>query len=126
MWAIDSSFTLIKKLKARAEFAFILSALATFLGIFVAEKLKTDYHGYGVALIVIFYVFRTVEPINLIVAYTLLCCFNTEYLAFPAFILMFFYNKKRGRKLGKLKYVFYAFYPAHILLIYLLRCYLYG
>ena len=126
MWAIDSSFSLVKKMSAPTEFAIILSGLAIFLGIFVAEKLCTDYHGYGVALIVIFYVFREKEPINLIVAYILLCCFGTEYLAFPAFILLFLYNKKRGRKLGNLKYGFYAFYPAHILLVYLLRCKLYG
>ena len=126
MWAIDSSFALIKRLGSRPEFAFVLSGLSLFLGIFAAEKLQTDYHGYGVALIIIFYVFRKSEPINLVVAYVLLCCFNTEYLAFPAFILIYLYNKKRGRKLGILKYGFYAFYPVHILFVYLLRCRLYG
>ena len=124
MWAIHGSFLLVRKLESRYEFAVILSGLAVFLGIFTAEKLETDYHGYGVALILLFYVLRTKEPINLIAPYVLLCFFNTEYLAFPAFILLFLYNKKRGRKLGKLKYVFYVFYPVHILLVYLLRCYL--
>ena len=126
IWAIQSSFLLVKKLKVHYGFALILSGLASFLGIFVAEKISTDYHGYGVGLIIIFYVLRTRQPLDLIAAYALLCCINTEYLALPAFILMFLYNKKRGRKLGNFKYFFYAFYPVHILFVYLLRCFLIG
>ena len=95
-------------------------------GILLAEKLHTDYHGFGVFLIITFYLLRQYEPLNLGAAYVFLLNMGTEYLSFPGFILMFFYSKKRGRKLGGLKYLFYAFYPVHILAIYFFRCILFG
>ncbi|WP_034446179.1 TraX family protein [Butyrivibrio sp. AE2032] len=126
MWAIQSSFTLVEKLQSNNIFAYLLSGMATFLGAFIAQKIESDYHWFGVVLIAIFYIFRFFEPINLVAGYLFLASFSTEYLAFPAFILIYFYNKKRGRRLGKLKYAFYAFYPVHILLIYVARCLIYG
>ena len=126
LWAIQSSFALVKKLSAHMIFAHILSGMAIFLGAFLGQKLDCDYHWFGVVLVVIFYVFRLFAPINLVAGYLFLANFGTEYLAFPAFILIYFYNKKRGRRLGKLKYAFYAFYPVHILLIHVVRSLLFG
>ncbi len=126
MWAIDLSFKLTGRLHTPIIFSWILTALSIFLAIFIAEKIKSDYHGYGVALIIIFYMLRFIEPINLIAGFLALGSFGTEAHAFPAFILLFFYSKKQGRKLGNFKYFFYAFYPVHILLIYYVRCFLFG
>ncbi len=123
---IHSSFALVKKLSANVIFAYLLSAMAIFLGAFLGQKLECDYHWFGVVLIVIFYVFRLFEPVNILAGYLFMANFGTEYLAFPAFILMYLYNKKRGRRLGKLKYAFYAFYPVHILLIHVVRSLLFG
>lgn len=126
LWGIHSSFALVKKLSANVIFAYLLSSMAIFLGAFLGQKLECDYHWFGVVLIVIFYVFRLFEPVNILAGYLFLANFGTEYLAFPAFILMYLYNKKRGRRLGKLKYAFYAFYPVHILLIHVVRSLLFG
>ena len=122
IWAIEKIYTLTVLNEIKAAAALITSAGF----VFIAEKIHSDYHGFGVGLIIIFYVLRFFEPLNLFAGYVLLCFVHREYAALPTFILLFFYNKKRGRKLGNLKYLFYAFYPAHLLAIYFVRCIIYG
>ncbi len=126
IWAADRAIRLSKELKTPLFLSYILAALATILGIFIAEQVMCDYHGYGIAIIAAFYFLRNLEPLNLAGGYLSICSFSTEAYSFPGFILLLFYNKKRGRKLGNLKYLFYAFYPVHIGLIYVLRCLMFG
>lgn len=89
-----------------------------FLFILIAYLMQTDYDMSGVALILIFYLFYQEKETKLIVGYLSMIW---EYWCFPGFILMYFYNGKRGRQP---KYFFYLFYPCHLLLLYLLRIYL--
>ncbi len=105
---------------------YILSAIVLGLGILVGELIHSDYHGFGVALIFIFYILRYQYPLNIIAGYIELSFLGTEYYALPSFALLYFYNHKRGRNLGNLKYLFYAFYPVHIFLIYIARCLIFG
>lgn len=126
LWAIEKSFYLYKELELPIYLSYILSASAITLGIIVAELAHTDYHGYGVGLIVALYAFRFFYPLNLLAGYFSICTLSTEYLSFTGFLLLLLYNGKRGRKLGNLKYAFYAFYPVHIYLIYVIRCLVYG
>ena len=126
IWCCDRILTLFRERQIQIAYGYLICAIPIASAILLAEKLHTDYHGYGVFLIVIFYLFRSYEPLNLAAAYVFLFNMGTEYLSFPGFILMFFYSKKRGRKLGGLKYLFYAFYPVHILAIYFFRCILFG
>ncbi len=126
LWAFEAIVDKGKEINLNLTFSYILAILPTFLCMFIAEKIVCNYRGFGVALIMAFYLLRSFTPYNLVVGYMILCCFSTsEYYSLPAFILLYFYNKKRGRNLGKLKYAFYLFYPVHILLIYMLRCFLY-
>lgn len=85
---------------------------------FAAELLKTDYGGGGVIIILIFYLMR-----EHIIAKAV--CFGAEilvgygglesYALFSLFPILC-YNGKKGP--GGLKYLFYIFYPAHLLLLY--------
>lgn len=99
----------------------ILSAIPATAGAYLAQTMHTDYRWYGVLLIVIFYLLRKFGVLSYLCGYLFLCNFGTEYLTFPAFILLLFYNKKRGKRLGRLKYCFYFFYPVHLLVLYYVR-----
>ena len=72
-------------------------------------------------LAVIFCLFKPVFPFNIAAAYLIIASYSTEWLSFPAFILIYMYNQKQGKKLGRYKYLFYAFYPVHLLLLFVIR-----
>ena len=117
---------LIKKHGGNTIISYLFAIIIAGAGIYAAELLNTDYHGYGVFLIFVFYILRGYSPINIIGAYLSIISLGTEYLALPSFGLLYFYNQKRGRSLGRLKYLFYAFYPVHLAVIILLRCLIFG
>lgn len=81
-----------------------------------AELLKTDYGMAGIVFIMVFYLFRGKKPYLFagIAAAMLLFTNTAELFGLFAFIPIFFYNGERG---PRVKYAFYAFYPAHLLLL---------
>lgn len=82
-------------------------------GIFLAEWMQTDYGGWiGVLLIVSLYLFRNFPLLKSILG-GLILLQNSLFGPF-AFILIYFYNGKRGRQW---KYFFYWFYPVHLLIL---------
>ncbi len=85
----------------------------------IAELLHTDYGAFGVLLIFIFYISRNkLLAICLCVAGNILLLSNTsELYALLALPLIFMHNKKRG---PNIKYIFYAYYPVHMLIIFLI------
>jgi hypothetical protein len=85
---------------------------------YAAYLINTDYDYRGVLLIAILYVARDVRLLALIAGYI---AFIWEAFCLPGFVLCWFYNGKRGLKM---KYFFYIFYPAHLLLFYLIWRYL--
>lgn len=121
IWSYDKNKTI-------GSFVLILSC-------YIAEMCKCDYGAFGIITIFIFYVFKdkkmlmNISFILLVLTryiYKITIFFNTE-LFFPYFLLclstMFsltfinLYNKKEGKKI---KYLFYAFYPLHFLILYLI------
>ena len=112
----------------------VLLALLPSVGAIAAgQLLQVDYRFYGVALIIAFYVlndwlgkagFGTAGASRLVplilVPFALFMAWwlgNTLFLyAMLAIIPLVFYNGKKGPALPK--YLFYAFYPAHILILY--------
>ena len=81
-----------------------------------AYVLRCDYGYWGVAMIVLIYLLRESKPLQLCISAV---GFLTQSIAASlAFIPIALYNGKQGLKL---KYVFYVFFPAHILAICLLR-----
>lgn len=79
-----------------------------------AEHMNFDYGMYGIISIVALYVFRQNKLMQLLIG---AFSFYWEPVAPLAFLIMAFYNGKRGRTL---KYIFYAFYPAHLLILYMI------
>lgn len=101
-------------------YAFCL--LLVLLGAGLASLLHTDYGAIGVLLIVLFYCFRKHRLLASFLGWSLLSAtLYLESYSFPAFLLCFFYNGKRGFLRGRAKYLFYFFYPLHLLLIYAVR-----
>ena len=103
----------------------------TFIGIiaFLAEKLSFDYGYYGVLLILLFYIFRDKKILMNIFAIILTFIYYMprfiKYNFHKYYIILFFctliplifinlYNNKQGKKI---KWLFYVFYPLHLLII---------
>ncbi len=81
-----------------------------------AEIISCDYGAKGIIAVALLYIFRRNKTEQFLAGCV---AFVWEITAPLAFIPIAFYNGTRGLKL---KYVFYAFYPAHLLLLYLLSC----
>lgn len=97
-----------------------LRFLVAATGMLFAEFLQTDYSAFGVLLIVLLYELRNSRKLQCI--FGAVVAFFSSYTAPLAFIFVYFYNGERGKHLPK--YVFYIFYPAHLLLLVLLRTFL--
>ncbi len=91
-----------------------LAVLGVCMG--MAEFLKTDYGAVGVSCIMLLYLFRG-KKLYLIPAGWIL--FLSNWTAIFGFLFTLFYNTKRGLPL---KYVFYLFYPVHLLILYAVCC----
>ena len=114
------------------------------LGIFVviiisiiAELVKVDYGAFGVLTIFIFYIFKDKKILTSF--YFILLCFLKYipdilkaptlyqiYLQLALFtslslIFILLYNKKQG---PKLKYLFYIFYPLHMLILWIIHMFI--
>lgn len=88
------------------------SALATFLA--------ADYSYVGILFILVFYLFREKKIWIAVGLAAVIVLFSNqiELAALIALIPIFTYNGKEGRKI---KYVFYAFYPVHLLVLGLIK-----
>ena len=97
-----------------------LALITVFLAAYV---LKVDYNIGGVGLILLLYVLHEQKVLKLLLG---TCIIARRYIPGVAagFALLALYNGKRGFITGSFgKYLFYAFYPLHLLLLYLLRTY---
>lgn len=98
---------------------FLVECAVLIAGIMLAQLLYTDYGAVGVLAIVFIYMFKQYRSNALALGVSVLWLSAMNTLESPALIdilLVKFYNGKRGLDL---KYVFYAFYPVHLLLLYL-------
>ncbi len=97
-----------------------LDCLIVISGCTLATILATDYEFMGVLLIVAFYVFRSNKFLLTLAVLLVNISFGLglQVLAALSMLFIFYYNGKRG--LQGNKYIFYIFYPTHILLLYLI------
>ncbi len=83
-----------------------------------AELLRTDYAGMGVLTMAAMYLLRRHRAAAMAAGCVVLCILSpSELPAFFAVIPIALYNGRRGLKM---KYFFYAFYPAHLALLYII------
>lgn len=92
----------------------ILGILTIAAFMVAAQILKTDYAAIGIFSIMILFLFRN-HKVGQIIAGCIV--FLWEITAPLAFLPVGFYNGERG---WNMKYVFYAFYPLHLFLLFLI------
>ncbi len=95
------------------------------LGILAGYLIHSDYGAFGVFCVLMLYLFRSKKNmqfaagmLSFAVSY-----FPSEIPALIAFLPLWFYNGEKGRGW---KYLFYVFYPAHILILALVRNAIFG
>ena len=94
----------------------LLCLISIFSGMYFASLLNTDYGAMGVLTILLIYVFRNNRLHASTAACLCLIAMNTiEATSLLCIPLITHYNGKRGLQL---KYVFYTFYPVHLLILY--------
>lgn len=106
----------------------------------LAELLKFDYGAFGVLMIVCFYVFKR-NKLNMVLSqmflmfilymkkmsYYTFSLFNLQYILFQllfsviSLTIILTYNGKKGKSSGKIKLMFYFFYPVHLIILDLLK-----
>lgn len=84
---------------------------------------KSDYEYLGIVLIAILYLGRSVRLRSYLFSAAWVFLYWSDYLPFRmgaalSFLPIAGYNGDRGR--WRLKYVFYWFYPVHLLILYLI------
>lgn len=105
----------MKYVEEREDFTraaiYLLQSGIVLAGIALAEWMKTDYAGFGVLIIALLYLFRRDKKQQMVCG----CIgFLWEITAPLAFWPIYRYNGERGLDL---KYVFYFFYPVHLLIL---------
>lgn len=99
-----------------------LSACCLFialLGAWLADLMGTDYGSFGVILILVFYLLNQ-NPLlcsAVVFCLTFFTYGGLERYAVLALIPIMLHNHKKG---PSMKYFFYAYYPVHMLIIYIL------
>lgn len=123
-------------LKNRRALAFVLTALVMAAAFFLLERLNTDYGGWGMLLVVMFYgVHRAPNSpaVKMAAQAAGLAVFavgvmngrviTIELWALVALLPIWLYNGRRGYSNRAVQYGFYAFYPVHILILSLIAMY---
>ena len=94
-----------------------LYAVIIVAGSALALALKTDYSFKGILAITVLYLFRSHRKAQIWAGVIIFLLMDgMEMIAALSFLLIWFYNGARGRQN---KYFFYLFYPAHLLLLWL-------
>jgi hypothetical protein len=117
--APDNTWTLPESTRIGVRFIWFLEKALPSLGIAIlcmlgAHFLHADYGASGVFAILLFYVFARSRMWQIVSASFSFVFLLEEVGAIFAFPVIAAYNNTRGKQL---KYLFYAFYPAHLLLL---------
>lgn len=111
-----------KHFEERKAIQYFLHLICLIAGMGLGLLLRTDYNAFGVLTIVVIFYFRNYARDRKVLAtaagcVVLVAMTPNEALAFLALIPVALYNGTKGIST---KYLFYVFYPAHILILYLI------
>ena len=107
-----------RKWDAERKTRYAVTALITAVFALAAALLMTDYGGAGIVTIVVMYLFRAKKKKAFALGCVVLAIDSFfEAMAFLMLIPVAKYNGERGKPINK--YLFYAFYPVHLGLLYL-------
>ncbi len=123
-WSILGLMCYEKITERKTKAATIFGILELFVFAAGSLVLQMDYNILGVGLICIYWFLRSKAPvwnhIAAMVYHLLLRNVGIYTYGLLGFLPLFLYNGKRGKGL---KWLFYVFYPAHLLVIWLLKLY---
>lgn len=135
----------LEKLRGKGKAVYIIAAaLSLPVGYFLGTVTMVDYYGSGVVTVLLFYLCRQISHgwIGELAGLAVLNCWllggmtvpvsllgrtlelPEQGLALLALIPIWLYNGRQGPHSRKIQYACYAFYPAHMLILALLRMYL--
>ena len=128
-WLMDGA------LKRRTAPAFVLTGAAMVAAFWLLEVFCTDYGGWGMLLVALFYGVRrapygqAAKMAAQAVGLAFFCIgvmggVTIELWALTALVPIWLYNGQRGFSHKAVQYGFYAFYPLHILILSLIALYL--
>jgi len=126
VWALILGLLGLILLKKNSDFS-ILLVLVLFA---FSQFLSYSFYGFG--LIIIFGIFKQYKDqmkyaIPLTIIYSILPIFSGDYIgliqlfSLISLLIIYFYNQKRGLNH---KYLFYIYYPLHVIILVLLSIYL--
>lgn len=114
-----------KKYKNEMLLLNIYNALVTIGFCAIAVLIRSDYSLFGILLIVAFYLFRQSNALCGISILLILGFLQGDLgSGIFALISIFFIRAFNGTKGKDVKYLFYIFYPAHLLVLYLISLFL--
>lgn len=96
-----------------------MQILLALLGCYLAYRINSDYDYRGIILIVLLYYFRYDRSLQ---SFAGAISLYWEWPAMFAFIPISMYNGTRGISR---KYFFYIFYPAHLLMLYMIKLWIF-
>ena len=128
-WLMDGA------LKRRTAPAFVLTGAAMVAAFWLLEVFCTDYGGWGMLLVAMFYGVRrapygqaakmAAQAVGLaFFCFGVMGGVSIELWALAALVPIWLYNGQRGFSHKAVQYGFYAFYPLHILILSLIALYL--
>lgn len=114
MW-VANWFSQKVKIKSAIVSLLLDGVIASFFAT-IAYYLKSDYNACGVIMIALMYEFRINRKISMALGVIAATIYSTiEVVAILDVFLVERYNNTVGKKM---KYLFYTFYPAHLLVLY--------
>lgn len=112
------------KLKSKILLSSLSELLIVAIGCVAAIVFAVDYNFLGVLLIVGLYIFRRSKGMQAVVMFLInvMMFGGLQSYAIAAMLFIWFYNGERGPQSNK--YIFYAFYPVHLLVIYIINTFI--